>query len=140
MLFTITWDKVSSKLYLFGGHDDGAVGNQNDTWSFDPATMQWSAIIDPETVNQPANGFCDFPRDFVIPNLDAPDRRASHLAVLDDTRGEWVVFGGKTDCGVIDDVWTFDLGRETWVRLLESTVGEACIRGENPDACLAMCQ
>jgi hypothetical protein len=137
---TITFDDATGTLFLFGGHDDGAVGNQNDTWAFSPETMEWRAIISPETVNQQPAGFCDFPKDFVIPNLDAPDRRSAHLAVLDDQRGEWVIFGGKTDCGIIDDVWTLDLEREAWVRLLGSTAGEACIRGDNPDACLAMCQ
>ena len=137
---TLAWDREAQKLFLFGGHDDGQVGNQNDTWSWDPAEMAWDEIVPPEQVNEQPNGFCDFPADFVIPNLDAPDRRSAHLAVLDEDRGEWVVFGGKTDCGIIDDVWTFDLEREAWVRLIESTTGEACTRGENPDACLAMCQ
>ncbi|MCH2162049.1 MAG: hypothetical protein MK085_09275, partial [Phycisphaerales bacterium] len=51
-----------------------SVTNQNDTWRFDLDSGEWQEIIGPETVNTPANGFCDFPPDFTIPNLDAPDR------------------------------------------------------------------
>jgi hypothetical protein len=59
---------------------------------------------------------------------------------LDPTRGEWIVHGGKTDCGIIDDVWTFDLARDEWLRLYTATQGEACLRGETPEMCLALCQ
>jgi hypothetical protein len=128
------------KVYLFGGHDDGALGNQNDTWSFDPASGEWTELIAPEQIENEPNGFCDFPADFTAPNLDAPDRREAHLAVIDPDRGEWFVYGGKTDCGIIDDVWTFDLNRESWVQSLPATIGEACIRGENPDQCSALCR
>lgn len=136
----IALDKVGNRIILFAGHDDGAVGNQNDTWAWDIATNRWIQIIPPETVNQPANGFCDFPADFVVPNADAPDRRAAQVAAVDPVRGEWIVYGGKTDCGIIDDVWTFDFQREAWLNLRPSTTGESCLRGENPDQCLAMCQ
>jgi hypothetical protein len=71
--------------------------------------------------------------------MEAPDRRAGQLAALDEIRGEWVIFGGKTDCGLIDDVWIFSLEQSGWLRLLEATMGESCIRGENPQFCLAMC-
>ncbi len=137
---TITFNKFNNTIILFGGHDDQAIGNQNDTWSFDPATGQWSPIIAGETINAPANGFCDFPADFTIPNVESPERRSAHLAALDDTRGEWILFGGKTDCGVIDDVWTFDLQREAWLNLMPAIDGESCLRQDNPDQCLAMCR
>ncbi|MBR58102.1 MAG: hypothetical protein CMH54_08785 [Myxococcales bacterium] len=137
---TITYDSFNQRVLLFGGHDDGAVGNNNDTWQFDTETNQWSAIVEPETVNAQPNGFCDFPADFTLPNMEAPDRRSAHLAALDPTRGEWVVFGGKTDCGIIDDVWVFDVTRDEWLRLFTATVGESCLRGANPNFCFAMCQ
>ena len=136
---TMVFDKASGQLVLFGGHDGGQVGNNNDTWRFEVEDRQWIEIIPPEVVNTPANGFCDFPPDFTIPNLDAPDRRSAHLAVLDDIRGELIIFGGKTDCGIIDDVWSFDLARDSWINLKPATKGEACVRGDNPDLCVGMC-
>jgi hypothetical protein len=65
---TITYDAANDRVLLFGGHDDGAVGNNNDTWSFDLQSGVWEALVDPETVNRPANAFCDFPPDFTEPN------------------------------------------------------------------------
>jgi hypothetical protein len=137
---TITWDKVGGRMLMFGGHDSGGVGNNNDTWSFDPTTKAWTGLTAPETINQQPNGFCDFPAEFIIPNMEAPDRRAAQLAALDETRGEWVIFGGKTDCGLIDDVWIYSLAQDGWIRLIHATMGEACIRGETPQLCVAMCK
>ena len=69
--------------------------------------------------------------------IDGIDRQ---LAALDETRGEWVIFGGKTDCGLIDDVWVYSLEQDGWVKLIGATMGEACIRSENPQLCVAMCK
>jgi hypothetical protein len=137
---TITYDATSDRVLLFGGHDDGSVGNNNDTWSFDLEDRTWTALIEPETVNEPSLAFCNFPVNFTNPNSDAPDRRSAHLAALDTQRGEWMIFGGKTDCGIINDVWLFDLNRDAWINLLPATVGEACNRGDNPGACVSMCR
>jgi hypothetical protein len=137
---SITYDVSRDRVLLFGGHDDGDVGNNNDTWEFDLASATWNAIVEAETVNEPAFARCDFPVDFTQPNRQAPDRRSAHFASLDTQRGEWVVFGGKTDCGIINDVWTFDLARDAWINLKPATQGEACNRGENPESCVAMCR
>lgn len=137
---TITYDARANRVILFGGHDDGAVGNNNDTWEFDLTNGVWNELVPPRTVNAPANAFCDFPPDFVVPNLAAPERRSAQLAALDEGRGEWIVFGGKTDCGIIDDVWVFDLARDSWLNIEQSTTGESCVRGADPTLCVAMCQ
>jgi hypothetical protein len=125
---TLAFDGARGRLLLFAGHDDGEVGNNNDTWAFALGVGTWSAIVPPETVRTPANGFCDFPADFTEPNREAPDRRSAHLAALDEARGEWVIFGGKTDCGIINDVWSFGLEPGTWRKLYRATAGEACLR------------
>jgi len=137
---TTAWDKIGKRLLLFGGHDDGMLGNTNDTWSFDPATKVWTSITEAEEIYSPANGFCNFPKDFTFPNLDAPERRSGQLAGLDEKRGEWVLFGGKTDCGLIDDVWLFGLGQNSWIKLMGATMGETCNRSDQPQLCVALCQ
>ncbi len=136
---TLTYDPLNKKVLLFGGHDDGNVGNNNDTWGYDLTSGKWQNVTKAETVNKAPPKPCDFAKDFTLPNMMAPDRRSAHLAALDLKRGEWIVFGGKTDCGLIDDVWVFDLERYEWVSQLSATQGEACIRGDNPDLCVAMC-
>lgn len=137
---TVTWDRVAQRLLLFAGHDDGMLGNNNDTWSFDPTTKSWTGLTPPEEVFTPSNGFCDFPKDFTYPNMDSPERRSAQIAGLDETRGEWVIFGGKTDCGLIDDVWLFVLGQDSWVQLMDANVGETCTRSDQPGLCVALCQ
>ena len=68
---SITYDVASDRVVLFGGHDDGEVGNNNDTWSFELSERSWSAVVAPETVSEPALG-CNFPPNFTEPNLEAP--------------------------------------------------------------------
>ncbi len=136
----LLYDAPRDRLLLFGGHDAGAVGNNNDLWAFDLATGTWSNLIPPESVQTPAHGFCDFPPDFTQPNLEVPERRSAALMALDGRRGEWLVYAGKTDCGIIDDLWVLDPAAEAFSRLLGASSGEGCLRGENPDLCVALCQ
>ncbi len=136
---SLAFDAKQKRLLMFAGHDDGAVGNNNDTWAFDPAQKKWTELVPAEQVKTPAADFCLFPPDFTVPNLQAPDRRSAHVAVLDEAGGRWLIYGGKTDCGNVDDVWSFDLATNTWHTELPSTVGEACVRGKNPGQCTTLC-
>jgi hypothetical protein len=139
---SIFFDAGKGRVLLFAGHD-GAVGNQpgnqNDTWSFDPATKVWSNIVPPEVVVTQPPAFCLFPPDFTNPNLAVPDRRSSYLGGLDAAAGKLFIYGGKTDCGIIDDVWSYDLAGDAWSREIESTIGEACLRGDVPSQCTTLC-
>ena len=131
---------AGGKLLLFGGHDDGAVGNNNDTWAFDLGSNAWSNVVPAETVKTPPAGFCNFPATFTVPNTSAPDRRSSFGAGFDAAKREWTVFGGATDCGIIDDVWQFDASKGSWTNEVRATTGEACTRGANPSSCQSLCQ
>lgn len=136
---SLAFDAKAKRVLMFAGHDDGSVGNNNDTWTFDPATKQWAELVPPEQVKTPPPDFCLFPPDFTVPNLSAPDRRSAHVAVLDEAGGRWLVYGGKTDCGNIDDVWIFDLVKNSWQREVGATIGEACMRGKYPSQCATLC-
>jgi len=136
---TMMFVPEKEQLLLFGGHDDGEVGNNNDTWSFDLASKKWEALVPAEVVKTKATDFCVFPPDFTAPNLAAPDRRSAHMAGFDAGRGEWVIFGGKTDCGLIDDAWHLDVASGAWSRKVEANFGEACLRRANPDQCTNLC-
>lgn len=111
---------------LFGGHDDGVLGNRNDLWSFDPDLHVWTQIELGDTFNKPANGFCSFPPDFTNIVPDTPERRSAHIWVGGE-KSVWLS-GGKTDCGVIDDVMALDLESLTWVEIDTPTVGVSCLR------------
>ena len=124
---------------IFGGHDDQLLGNRNDTWSFNPTSGVWTALTGEDTYNRPANGFCDFPADFTIVDRSLPERRNAHTFSWSPMCDRGLMFGGKTDCGAINDVWSYtsDAG---WVSGELATEGEVCHRWRsNPDNCANMC-
>jgi hypothetical protein len=121
----LVFDASVPRVILWSGHDDGALGNTNTLWSWGDGG--WTQLETGDVLDQPANGFCDFPADFVTPDLEAPERRSAGAAVLTDA-GELLIFGGKTDCGLINDVWSWSLAEQTWTERSPATVGEICLR------------
>lgn len=119
-------DPASNRYLLFGGHDDKALGNRNDLWAFDLKAGGWVPLIAGDVWNKPANGFCSFPPDFTVMEDNTPERRNGGLITAG--QGALWVAGGKTDCGVVDDLWSFDFAAGTWTQRTPATVGEACVR------------
>lgn len=131
-------DTAHDEYLLFAGHDDATLGNRNDTWAFDPDAMTWESLQPEDAFNRPANGFCDFPADFTTVAAGVPERRNAHTLVYGDTCGRALTFGGKTDCGAINDVWAFD--DAGWSNPVVATEGESCVRWRaNPDNCVNLC-
>ena len=127
---------------LFGGHDAGNVdgetlGNRNDTWFLDPETGDWTRHLRGDVWNKPANGFCDFPPDFTTIEEESPERRNAHVFVSGPDAA--YSMGGKTDCGVIDDLVRFSFETATWENLTRATFGEACLRKGGGDSCSGLC-
>lgn len=129
-------DAAGDRLLVWAGHDDTDLGNTNQLWAFDLVDQTWSQLAVGDVVAAGANGFCDFPADFVEPDLEAPERRYGAASALTDD-GRLVTFGGKTDCGIINDLWTYDLTGAAWTRQLRATDGESCIRAY--DDCSTLC-
>ncbi len=129
-------DEDQNRLVMFGGHDDAALGNSNQVWTFDLATSTWSQVQDGDIADQGSDGFCDFPADFTTPDYDAPERRYTHLGV-ETGSGELMVFGGKSDCGVLNDVWSYDPAANAWTERSPATAGEICLRSHAE--CESMC-
>jgi hypothetical protein len=137
---TIVTDAQRGRVVLFAGHDDGIVGNRNDVWTFQLDTELWarSSVGDLHDPASPSPGFCVFPPDFVVTDMEAPERREAHIMAAYAEGDLAVVFGGKTDCGIADDLWTLSLGDLTWTEVLEATVGESCIRAGG-EGCHDLC-
>ncbi|MDH5672298.1 MAG: hypothetical protein OEZ06_09125 [Myxococcales bacterium] len=131
-------DETRDRYLLFGGHDDQALGNRNDTWSFDPESEQWQLLSSGDEWNTPALDVCLFPPDFTVVDHQSPERRSSHTLHYSRSCDRALLFGGKTDCGSIDDLWAHD--GDGWQPLLEATEGEACLRWRDDGAdCSDMC-
>ena len=122
----MAYDGVNDRYLLFGGHDDGALGNRNDLWAFTPKDGQWLVIHVADVFNKPALGQCKFPPDFTKMDDFSPERR--YAGVFSAGPTEVWVHGGKTDCGVIDDLFRLDLKTYKWHEVTISTVGNSCVR------------
>lgn len=135
---TLVHDTANDVYLSFAGHDNGGLGNRNDTWTFDPETNQWSMLGVGDTFNSPSTGFCMFPADFAAVDLAVPERRNAASLVWSESCGHSVLFGGKTDCGAINDVWFYD--DAGWNVVFSSGLGEVCARANGSvDGCSQMC-
>jgi len=134
------------QLLMFAGHDAGAFGNRNDVRKIDltgavtlplAAPLSWGTVIEGDT-DATSGGVCDFPADFVTPDLASPERREAMVFAPRADGQAWIVFGGDSDCGRLNDVWWLDVATGTWTPLKESLVGLTCPRipGAN---CTSLC-
>lgn len=125
-----TFDSAQKRLLVFGGHDDGQVGNQNDLYALDVSVTPavWSRVEGGDTFNKPSAGQCDFAPDFTNVDKNRPDRRGAFaFGVRKDGRG-LVLFGGKTDCGLAADAWWMAAGSAKFTPVNQSPVGLSCVR------------
>jgi len=149
---TMAYDEGRDRLVLFGGHDAGALGNDNDLWSFDIANATWrretagdeyNAISCTSDDECPSTrvcgrdgfceqfGFCDFAADFATFDPNSPERRESQTFV---TAGDRIyMYGGRTDCGLVNDTWYLDLLDNTWHEVTTSFSGLTCWRAGRQD-------
>jgi hypothetical protein len=49
-----------------------------------------------------------------------------------------LLFGGKPDCGNLQDVWALEPATAAWKRILPSTTGESCERSGKQN-CTNLC-
>jgi hypothetical protein len=134
----IVYDSRDDTYIAFGGHDDQALGNRNDTWRFDPDAGQWSRLYEGDRYNSPPNGVCDFPPDFTVIDATLPERRSSHTLVWSEPCGHALLFAGKTDCGATHDLWRFQAG--AWHEVRQAIEGEVCLRWRtDPALCNNLC-
>lgn len=134
----LAFDPTHRRLLVFAGHDDGAQGERNDLSALDLATSRWAPVKVGDKLQGQSNGFCDFPPDFTAPDLGSPERRDGHFLGFDDVRGKFVAFGGKTDCGNVNDLWELDPATDAWTRLEPAFSGESCVRS-GKQGCTSLC-
>lgn len=134
----LVFDAQRGDYLLVGGHDDGVLGNRNDTWRFDPESGAWTELGSEDTFNSPGTGVCLFPPDFAKVDVALPERRHSHTLVWSEACQHALLFAGKTDCGSADDVWRF--AGDTWTERLGAREGEVCLRWrEDESECGDIC-
>ena len=133
----MTFDTASRRLLVFGGHDDGAVGNRNDVHSLDVATGQWAEVTSGDVFHTPSTAACVFAPDFTTIDLAAPERRSAFVfAPRADGHG-FAVAQGVGDCGLLGDAHWFGAGKSLWTPLKPSVVGLSCLRAQT--TCTGLC-
>jgi hypothetical protein len=117
------FSSVSGQMVLFGGHDAGAIGLRNDTFSL-TADATGLAVFTQLLPGDAALGVGNV-------DLSSPERREKDGFVV--APGIAFTFGGTSDCGPLDDTWTLDLTQPTaWMPTFPAMVGETCARRAMP--------
>jgi hypothetical protein len=88
----MVYDPVQDRVVLFGG--EGELGEiLNDMWAYDVLSKTWSLL-------QPVG---------VVPSA-----RQEAAVAYDPDNQQMILFGGKTDAGLDDETWAFDLVTNLW--------------------------
>ena len=140
-------DNEPSGLFLVGGHDDGTLGNRNDTLLLplpnDTPLSQlggliWQPTIVGDTFNNPSTAQCQFPADFTTVDTAAFERRSAFAFAPNVTGEAFVVFAGDSDCGRLSDAWWYDSRAGVWEAIRETLPGLTCPRTGNSN-CASLC-
>ncbi|MCA9555856.1 MAG: hypothetical protein KC933_37855 [Myxococcales bacterium] len=149
----LVYDEAGDRLVLFGGHDGTDLGNENDLWTFSIEGGSWSRVTAGDELNPVACttdadcpstrtcdtfrgiceqfGFCDFASDFATFDPMSPERRESQVFVGGGARA--FMYGGRTDCGLVNDSWLLDYGTMQWMELTPTFSGLTCWRSGRQD-------
>jgi len=120
----LTWDAAGGRFVMFGGHDPFSLGTLNDTYALTVDASGNAAF----TLLLPGDS------DNTVAGVDhtSPERRERHAQVAAGSQ-LWI-FGGASDCGPMDDVWTLDLTSPTkWTTVVPALIDETCQRRAMPN-------
>jgi N-acetylneuraminic acid mutarotase len=119
----LSFDSAGGRFVMFGGHDPFSLGPLNDTYAL--------------TVDSSGNAAFTLliagDSDTTVAGVDhtSPERRERHAQAVAGMK-VWI-FGGSSDCGPMDDVWTLDLTAPTkWTPVVPALIDETCQRRAMP--------
>ena len=70
--------------------------------------------------------------------MNSPERRQYQTFVSILGEGRAILFGGKGDCGYLDDTWNFSFEDHQWTEIEPAGQGEACMR-MGQEGCTDLC-
>lgn len=123
----LSWIDPSGKLWLFGGYaydSVGYMGQFNDLWKFDPATVEWTWVSGGNTRNQAGI----YGTKGVAAPSNVPGARNGAVSWLDPSGSLWL-FGGNGyydvgDFGSLNDLWKFDPTTLEWTWVSGNDTGD----------------
>ncbi|GAC1589789.1 MAG: hypothetical protein NVS3B20_16860 [Polyangiales bacterium] len=136
----LIFDRVGKRLVAFAGHDDQRLGNQNDVFTLEPSASAptWKRLPLGDTFNKPARSTCNFPPDFTTIDNFSPERRSSFASGATANGRGFLIYGGKSDCGLVADAWWFNGNQEQWAKVIKLPLGLSCLRFSA--VCDGLCQ
>jgi len=121
------WADNAGNLWLFGGDGadaNGAIGDLNDLWEFNPFTQEWAwmggSSTLPSTCTSPTD--CGQPGTYgtlgVAAQGNTPGGRASASIWTDGSGNAWLFGGqgveGNATFGALNDLWGFNPSTNEW--------------------------
>lgn len=94
----LVYDHHKNRLLLYGGWDKGNKVFTNETWEYSFEQNRWEKITPKR--KRP------FP----------PSRRHAG-SVADIQNNLWIIFGGKSEGGLLNDIWVFDMENDVWINV-----------------------
>jgi hypothetical protein len=108
------WMDASGNFWIFGGlgYDASDGGYLNDLWKFNPSTGLWTWISGSSSANQPGS----YGMQGVAAISNMPSGRYAQGGAADPSGNFWV-FGGRSNSGLMNDLWKYSVtkGEWTWV-------------------------
>jgi N-acetylneuraminic acid mutarotase len=138
---SMVFDRTAHVLVTFAGHDDDAkiADERNDLYVLDvgKSPAEWSRLPPGDTINKTVASGCNFPADLTNIDKAAPERRSA-FAVSEAAGGRgFVVFGGESDCGLLNDAWWWSNASSAWTPVKSTPVGLSCLRVST--TCTSLC-
>jgi len=136
----IAWTSPQNNFCLFGGYgydSTGTIGNLNDLWEYNPATLEWTWVSGSSTVAQAGL----YGTQGLAAPSNVPGARSSAVSWIDSNGNLWL-FGGEGSAttgsyGCLNDLWEYSPTTLEWTWVSgEDTANQAGIYGTkgSPDA------
>ena len=120
--YSAGWTDSAGNLWLFGGwgYGDGAAGQLNDLWKFNPSAKTWTWVAGSDTAsNYGGNVIVGVYGTKGVPSVsNIPGPRSSAIYWTDKSGNFWL-FGGEgypspTTSGYFNDLWEFNPSTSQW--------------------------
>ncbi|HLZ87660.1 MAG TPA: kelch repeat-containing protein [Puia sp.] len=108
------WVDASGNFWIFGGYDDNSGSLDNDLWTYNTATGQWTWVSGDNTQNNPGV----YGTKGTAAAANKPGARYGQSATVDGG-GDFWVFGGQGydasgNPGVLNDLWKYNPTTNQW--------------------------
>jgi hypothetical protein len=105
------WMDASGNIWIFGGSGfaSSGGGDLNDLWKYDTTAKEWTWMGGSTSANQPGS----YGTQGVAATSNMPSARYAQSQVVDASGNLWV-FGGRSNAGLLNDLWKYNVATGQW--------------------------